>query len=86
VSKKVNEALYRFGSEAEVMFASTVATLGNNRIQEVMRTQRTSTQTSNEVLHQANKGVTINEIHNVYKPPRACSSNGRPQLPRFRGA
>jgi alkyl sulfatase BDS1-like metallo-beta-lactamase superfamily hydrolase len=72
-SKKVNEALYRFGSEAEVMFAShSWPRFGNNRIQEVMRTQRDIyANLNNEVLHQANKGVTINEIHNVYKPPKS---------------
>jgi alkyl sulfatase BDS1-like metallo-beta-lactamase superfamily hydrolase len=43
---------------------------GNERIQEVMRTQRdVYAHLNNEVLHQANKGVTINEIHNVYKLP-----------------
>ncbi|MBD2683357.1 MULTISPECIES: alkyl/aryl-sulfatase [Nostoc] len=70
-SKKINEALYLFGQEAEVMFAShSWPRWGNDRIQEVMRVQRdTYAHLNNEVLHQANKGVTINEIHNVYKLP-----------------
>ncbi|OKH39794.1 hypothetical protein NIES2119_05275 [[Phormidium ambiguum] IAM M-71] len=70
-SKKINEALYLFGQEAEVMFAShSWPRWGNDRIQEVMRVQRdTYAHLNNEVLHQANQGVTINEIHNVYKLP-----------------
>ena len=45
---------------------------GNGRIQEVMRTQRdVYAHLNNEVLHHANKGVTINEIHNVYKLPES---------------
>jgi len=72
-SKKVNEALYLFGQEAEVMFAAhSWPRWGNPRIQEVMRTQRdTYANLNNEVLYQANKGVTINEIHNVYKLPKS---------------
>lgn len=70
-SKHVNTALYRYGQEAEVMFAShSWPRWGNERIQEVMRTQRDIyAYLNNEVLHQANQGVTINEIHNVYKLP-----------------
>jgi alkyl sulfatase BDS1-like metallo-beta-lactamase superfamily hydrolase len=72
-SKKISEALYRFGQEAEVMFAShSWPRWGNDRIQEVMRTQRDAyAHLHNEVLHQANQGVTINEIHNVYKQPES---------------
>ena len=33
---------------------------------------------NNQVLHLANTGVTINQIHNVYEPPKACRSNGTP--------
>lgn len=70
-SKHINVALYRYGQDAEVMFAShSWPRWGNARIQEVMRTQRdVYAHLNNEVLHQANKGVTINEIHNVYKLP-----------------
>ena len=70
-SKKISEALYLFGQEAEVMFAShSWPRWGNARIQEVMRTQRdTYAHLNNAVLHEANKGVTINEIHNVYQLP-----------------
>ena len=70
-SKQINVALYRFGQEAEVMFsAHTWPRWGNERIQEVMRTQRdTYAYLNNQVLHLANQGVTINQIHNVYKLP-----------------
>lgn len=72
-SKKISEALYLFGQEAEVMFAShSWPRWGNTRIQEVMRVQRdVYAHMHNEVLHQANQGVTINEIHNVYQLPEA---------------
>jgi alkyl sulfatase BDS1-like metallo-beta-lactamase superfamily hydrolase len=70
-SKHINAALYRYGQDAEAMFsAHTWPRWGNDRIQEVMRTQRdVYAYLNNEVLHQANQGVTINEIHNVYKLP-----------------
>ncbi|MBP1777979.1 MAG: hypothetical protein H6Q86_3990 [candidate division NC10 bacterium] len=70
-SKHINAALYRFGAEAEVMFAShSWPRFGNARVQEVMRTQRDAyANLNNGVLHLANQGVTINEIHNVYQPP-----------------
>lgn len=72
-SKKINEALYLFGQEAEVMFSShNWPRWGNARIQEVMRTQRDIyANLNNDVLHLANKGVTINEVHNCYKPPKS---------------
>lgn len=72
-SKKISEAIYLFGQEAEVMFAShSWPRWGNDRIQEVMRVQRdTYAHLHNEVLHHANQGVTINEIHNVYKLPES---------------
>jgi alkyl sulfatase BDS1-like metallo-beta-lactamase superfamily hydrolase len=70
-SRQINNALYLFGTEAEVMFAShSWPRWGNERIQEVMRTQRDAyAHLNNGVLHLANQGVTINEIHNVYEPP-----------------
>jgi alkyl sulfatase BDS1-like metallo-beta-lactamase superfamily hydrolase len=70
-SKHINVALYRFGQDAEVMFAShSWPRWGNARIQEVMRAQRdTYAHLNNRVLHLANQGVTINEVHNVYKLP-----------------
>ncbi|PSJ52198.1 hypothetical protein C7I84_26635 [Mesorhizobium ephedrae] len=72
-SKHINTALYRYGQLADVMFAShSWPRWGNDRIQEVMRTQRdVYAHLNNEVLHQANKGVTINEIHTSYKLPKS---------------
>jgi alkyl sulfatase BDS1-like metallo-beta-lactamase superfamily hydrolase len=71
-SKYIAEALYRFGLEAEVMFASHHwPRWGNARIQEVLRAQRDLyAHANNQVLHLANQGVTINEIHNVYEVPK----------------
>ena len=72
-SRQINVALYRFGQDAEVMFAShSWPRWGNERIQEVMRTQRdTYAHLNNGVMHLANQGVTINEIHNVYRVPES---------------
>lgn len=72
-SKYINQALHRFGVEAEVMFASHHwPRWGNARIQEVLRGQRDLyANMNNQVLHLANQGVTINEIHNVYKVPKS---------------
>lgn len=75
-SKHINTALYRYGDQAQVMFAShTWPRWGNARIQEVMRTQRdTYAHLNNEVLHLANQGVTINEIQNVYQLPESLKA------------
>jgi alkyl sulfatase BDS1-like metallo-beta-lactamase superfamily hydrolase len=72
-SKHINEALYLYGSQADVMFAAhTWPRWGNARIQEVMRTQRdVYANLNNDVLHLANQGVTINEIQNVYHLPQS---------------
>ena len=72
-SKGINDALYRFGYEAEVMLAShNWPRWGNARIQEVMRAQRDAyANLNNQVLHLANQGVTINEIHNEYRVPES---------------
>ncbi|MEQ8486799.1 MAG: alkyl sulfatase dimerization domain-containing protein [Pseudomonadales bacterium] len=70
-SKHINEALYRFGGEAEVMLAShNWPRWGNERIREVLRAQRDAyANLNNQVLHLANQGVTISEIHNAYRVP-----------------
>jgi alkyl sulfatase BDS1-like metallo-beta-lactamase superfamily hydrolase len=70
-SKYISESLHRFGKEAEVMFASHHwPRWGNARIQEVLRDQRDLyAHMNNQVLHLANQGVTINQIHNVYRLP-----------------
>ena len=75
-SKYIGEALFRFGLEAEVMFASHHwPRWGNERIQEVLRGQRDLyANMNNQVLHLANQGVTINEIHNVYEVPKGLQN------------
>jgi alkyl sulfatase BDS1-like metallo-beta-lactamase superfamily hydrolase len=75
-SKFIGEALYRFGLEAEVMFASHHwPRWGNERIQEVLRAQRDLyAHMNNQVLHLANQGVTINQIHNVYEVPKSLQN------------
>lgn len=76
-SKYIAEALYRFGLEAEVMFQSHHwPRWGNARIQEVLRAQRDLyAHMNNQVLHLANQGVTINQIHNVYEVPQSLQQN-----------
>ncbi|MFJ3368255.1 alkyl/aryl-sulfatase [Pseudomonas sp. NPDC086251] len=76
-SKNINNALYRYGQQAEVMLAAhSWPRWGSERIQEVMRAQRdTYANLNNAVLHAANQGVTINEIHNVYKLPDSLKNN-----------
>jgi alkyl sulfatase BDS1-like metallo-beta-lactamase superfamily hydrolase len=70
-SKYINEALRRYGGQAEVMIASHHwPRWGNARVQEVLRGQRDLyANINNQVLHFANQGVTINQIHNVYETP-----------------
>ncbi|MGA9000881.1 MAG: alkyl sulfatase dimerization domain-containing protein [Pseudolabrys sp.] len=75
-SKYIGEALFRFGLEDEVMFASHHwPRWGNERIQEVLRGQRDLyAHMNNQVLHFANQGVTINEIHNIYEVPKGLQN------------
>ena len=75
-SKYVAAALYLYGQEAEVMFASHHwPRWGNTRIQEVLRGQRDLyANMNNQVLHFVNQGVTINEIHNVYQVPKSMQT------------
>ncbi len=70
-SKQINSALYEYGFQAEVMVSShNWPRWGNDRIVEIMRAQRDAyANLNNQVLHLANQGVTINEIHNEYKVP-----------------
>ena len=72
-SKEINVALWKFGQEADVMFAShSWPRWGNARIQEVLRAQRDAyANLNNQALHYANQGVTINEIQNVYQVPKS---------------
>ena len=70
-SKYISRALYLYGTQAEVMFASHHwPRWGNERIQEVLKGQRDAyAHLNNQVLHHVNQGVTINQIHNVYEVP-----------------
>jgi alkyl sulfatase BDS1-like metallo-beta-lactamase superfamily hydrolase len=70
-SKYINEALYMFGKDAEVMFAShSWPRWGNERIQEVLRAQRDMyAHLNNQTLNLVNRGVSISQIHNEYEVP-----------------
>ncbi len=70
-SKHISRALYRYGKNADVMIASHHwPRWGNERVQQVLRGQRDLyANINNQVLHHANKGVTINQIHNVFETP-----------------
>jgi len=72
-SKAINEAIYKFGPDIEIMMAShSWPRWGNDRVLEVMKDQRdTYGHLNNGVLHLANQGVTINQVHNVYKVPES---------------
>jgi alkyl sulfatase BDS1-like metallo-beta-lactamase superfamily hydrolase len=49
---------------------------GNDRVQEVLRGQRDLyANMNNQVLHWANQGVTINQIHNVYETPEGIAKS-----------
>jgi len=76
-SKFISRALYLFGGEAEYMFASHHwPRFGNERVQEVLKGQRDAyAHLNNQVLHYANQGVTINQIHNVYKVPKSLEDS-----------
>ncbi|MGE0419576.1 MAG: alkyl/aryl-sulfatase [Acetobacteraceae bacterium] len=75
-SKYINESLYLFGQEAEVLFAAHHwPRWGNARVQEILRAQRDLyAHMNNQVLHLANQGVTINQIHNVYELPKSLQA------------
>ncbi|MFO0929010.1 MAG: alkyl sulfatase dimerization domain-containing protein [Gemmataceae bacterium] len=70
-SRYINQALYLFGMKAEVLFAAHHwPRWGNERVQEILRGQRDLyAHFNNQVLHLANQGVTVNQIHNVYELP-----------------
>ncbi len=76
-SKFIARALFLFGQEADVMFASHHwPRWGNDRIQEVLKGQRDAyAHLNNQVLHYANQGVTINQIHNVYRVPKSLEDS-----------
>jgi len=72
-SKYISRALYLFGQEAQVLFAAHHwPRWGNDRVQEILRAQRDLyAHFHNQVLHHANQGVTVNQIHNVYELPKS---------------
>jgi len=72
-SKYINEALYLYGQEAEVLFgAHHWPRWGNDRVQDILRAQRDLyANFNNQVLHLANQGVTVNQIHNVFDLPKS---------------
>ena len=76
-SRQINLSLYRYGRHADVLFAShSWPRFGNARVQDVLRTQRDAyAHLHNDVLNKANRGVTINEIHNHYKLPATLAAN-----------
>ncbi|GAA0310714.1 alkyl/aryl-sulfatase [Rhodovulum strictum] len=76
-SKSLNETLQRFGPETEVMCAGhNWPRFGRERVAEVIRTHRDIyANLNNQVLHHANQGVTINQIHNVYKLPQSLEDS-----------
>lgn len=71
-SKEINAAIYNF-ADMEVLFAShSWPRWGNARIMEVLRAQRDLyANMNNQVLHLANQGVTINQVHNTYEVPKS---------------
>ena len=76
-SKYIARAIHLFGDEAEVMFASHHwPRWGNERVLEVLKGQRDAyAHLNNQVLHYANQGVTINQIHNVYRVPKSLEDS-----------
>jgi alkyl sulfatase BDS1-like metallo-beta-lactamase superfamily hydrolase len=59
-----------------------LAAVGNAKIQEVLRAQRgIYAHMNNQVLHLANQGVTINQIHNVYEVPKFRTSGSVAVIP-----
>lgn len=69
-AKQINAAMNLF-PDMEVMFASHHwPRWGNARALEVLKAQRDAyTHMHQRTLHLANRGVTINQIHNVYEVP-----------------
>ena len=76
-SKSLNETLQRFGPETEVMCAGhNWPRFGTERVAEVIRAHRDIyANLNNQVLHHANQGVTINQIHNVYQLPKSLEDS-----------
>jgi linear primary-alkylsulfatase len=75
-AKYINIALYKWGNQAKVLFQShNWPRWGAERIQEVLRGERDMyANLNNQVLNLANRGVTIDEVHNIYQPPRSLQN------------
>jgi alkyl sulfatase BDS1-like metallo-beta-lactamase superfamily hydrolase len=75
-AKYINVALYKWGDQAKVIFQShNWPRWGKDRIQEVLRGERDMyANLNNQVLHLANQGVTINEVHNVFELPQTLQN------------
>ena len=75
-SKAINDAIYKFGPDIDIMMAShSWPRWGNDRVLEVMKDQRDAYgHLNNGVLHLANQGVTINQVHNIYKVPKSLEN------------
>jgi alkyl sulfatase BDS1-like metallo-beta-lactamase superfamily hydrolase len=79
-SKQINAALYRFGQEAEGIFAShSWPRWGSDRIQEVLRAQRDAyANLNNQSLHYATTAASPSTRSTTStRCRRACSSSGR---------
>ncbi|MDU3294852.1 MAG: alkyl sulfatase dimerization domain-containing protein, partial [Pseudomonas aeruginosa] len=76
-SKYINQALHRFGRQAEVMFAvHNWPRWGNAEIVEVLEKQRDLYGfLHDQTLHLANQGYTMNEIGDMIKLPPALANN-----------
>ncbi|MCG8906847.1 alkyl sulfatase dimerization domain-containing protein [Pseudomonas sp. DP-17] len=75
-SKYINEALHRFGDQAEVLFAvHNWPRWGHEDIVRTLEKQRDMYGYLNDqTLHLANQGVTINQIHERLKVPPALAN------------
>ena len=74
-SKFINQVIFGFAQDAEVMFAShSWPRWGNEYLIEVLEKQRDMYGfLHDQTLNLANKGITINEIHNELEVPDALS-------------
>ena len=75
-AKYINVALYKWGDRAKVIFQShNWPTLGERSHSGSARGERDMyANLNNQVLHLANSGVTINEVHNVFELPQTLQN------------
>ena len=98
-SKYINEALYRFGQQAEVLFGTTTGLAGGTTACRRSSAPRDLyAHFNNQVLHLADQGLASTRIHNVYDLPKSlqqkwecqgyqapCSTNARGVVNRYLG-